>query len=34
MAKKQGGNWCWFMLFLILVLWIFIVVWFKRKTVG
>ena len=31
MAKRQGGNWCWFMGFLLLVLWIFVVVWWLRR---
>ncbi|ORY22507.1 hypothetical protein BCR39DRAFT_551484 [Naematelia encephala] len=31
MAKRQGGNWCWFMLFLLFVLWIFVVVWWLRR---
>ncbi|OCF30579.1 blocked early in transport 1 [Kwoniella heveanensis BCC8398] len=31
MASKQGGNWCWFMGFLLLVLWIFVVVWWLRR---
>ncbi|WVR03873.1 hypothetical protein IAU60_000871 [Kwoniella sp. DSM 27419] len=31
MASRQGGNWCWFMGFLLLVLWIFIVVWWLRR---
>lgn len=32
MAKRQGSNWCYFMLFLVLVMWIFVVVWFRRKV--
>jgi len=31
MAKRQGGRWCWFMMFLVLVLWIFIVTWWFRR---
>lgn len=31
MAKRQGGNWCWFMGFLLLVLWIFVIVWWLRR---
>ncbi|KAK8861579.1 hypothetical protein IAR55_002401 [Kwoniella newhampshirensis] len=31
MASRQGGNWCWFMGFLLLVLWIFVVVWWLRR---
>ncbi|KAL7421574.1 protein transport protein bet1 [Cryptotrichosporon argae] len=31
MAKRQGGNWCWFMAFLGLVLWIFVFVWWIRR---
>lgn len=31
MAKRQGSNWCWFMGFLLIVLWIFIIVWFLRR---
>ncbi|WWC87880.1 uncharacterized protein L201_002778 [Kwoniella dendrophila CBS 6074] len=31
MAKRQGGNWCWFMGFLLIVLWIFVVVWWLRR---
>lgn len=32
MAKRQGSNWCYFMLFLVLVVWIFVLVWFRRKV--
>ncbi|KAK1927537.1 hypothetical protein DB88DRAFT_478343 [Papiliotrema laurentii] len=31
MAKRQGGNWCWFMGFLLIVLWIFVLVWWLRR---
>ncbi|KAL7410014.1 hypothetical protein BDY24DRAFT_401114 [Mrakia frigida] len=31
MAKNQGGRWCWFMLFLMFVTWIFVVLWFFRR---
>nr|XP_018264710.1 blocked early in transport 1 [Kwoniella dejecticola CBS 10117]OBR86868.1 blocked early in transport 1 [Kwoniella dejecticola CBS 10117] len=31
MAKRQGGNWCWFMGFLLIVLWIFIILWWFRR---
>jgi blocked-early-in-transport protein 1 len=31
MAKRQGGNWCWFMGFLLLCIWIFVVVWWLRR---
>ncbi|KAL1412427.1 protein transport protein bet1 [Vanrija albida] len=31
MAKRQGSNWCWFMGFLFIVLWIFVIVWFLRR---
>ncbi|CAK9781900.1 hypothetical protein CC85DRAFT_287410 [Cutaneotrichosporon oleaginosum] len=31
MARRQGSNWCYFMGFLTLVLWIFIVVWWLRR---
>jgi len=31
MAKRQGGNWCWFMMFLVLVLWIFVITWWLRR---
>ncbi|ORX36510.1 hypothetical protein BD324DRAFT_629140 [Kockovaella imperatae] len=31
MAKKQGIGWCYFMLFLLFVLWIFVVVWWLRR---
>jgi blocked-early-in-transport protein 1 len=31
MAKRQGNHWCWFMAFLIFVLWIFILVWWLRR---
>nr|ODN85145.1 blocked early in transport 1 [Cryptococcus depauperatus CBS 7841]ODN85146.1 blocked early in transport 1 [Cryptococcus depauperatus CBS 7841]ODO02440.1 blocked early in transport 1 [Cryptococcus depauperatus CBS 7855] len=31
MASRQGGNWCWFMMFLVLVLWIFVVLWWLRR---
>ncbi|ODN76657.1 hypothetical protein L202_05301 [Cryptococcus amylolentus CBS 6039] len=31
MATRQGGNWCWFMLFLLFVLFIFIVLWMVRR---
>jgi blocked-early-in-transport protein 1 len=34
MAKRQGGNWCWFMGFLLLCIWIFIVVWWLRRCSG
>ncbi|KAJ9097685.1 hypothetical protein QFC21_004722 [Naganishia friedmannii] len=31
MAKRQGGQWCYLMLFLLLVLWIFVILWIKRR---
>ncbi|AAW42679.2 BET1 protein, putative [Cryptococcus deneoformans JEC21] len=31
MAKRQGGNWCWLMMFLLFVLWIFVVLWWLRR---
>ncbi|BEJ15565.1 hypothetical protein CspHIS471_0501700 [Cutaneotrichosporon sp. HIS471] len=31
MARRQGSNWCYFMGFLMLVLWIFIIVWWLRR---
>ncbi|KZP00785.1 hypothetical protein CALVIDRAFT_552492 [Calocera viscosa TUFC12733] len=31
MAKRQGGNWCYFIMFLVLVLWIFIITWWWRR---
>ncbi|EIW66534.1 hypothetical protein TREMEDRAFT_70113 [Tremella mesenterica DSM 1558] len=31
MAKRQGGNWCWFMAFLLFVMWIFIMLWWIRR---
>ncbi|BEI85877.1 hypothetical protein CcaverHIS002_0601640 [Cutaneotrichosporon cavernicola] len=31
MARRQGSNWCYFMGFLVLVLWIFIIVWWLRR---
>ncbi|GHJ88633.1 hypothetical protein NliqN6_5035, partial [Naganishia liquefaciens] len=31
MARRQGGQWCYLMLFLILVLWIFVILWIKRR---
>lgn len=31
MAHRQRGGWCYFMAFLILVVWIFIVVWWIRR---
>ncbi|WVQ79128.1 hypothetical protein IAT38_001223 [Cryptococcus sp. DSM 104549] len=31
MAKRQGSNWCWFMLFLLFVMWIFVVLWWWRR---
>jgi blocked-early-in-transport protein 1 len=31
MARRQGSYWCYFMGFLLLVLWIFIIVWWLRR---
>nr|XP_019012080.1 blocked early in transport 1 [Kwoniella pini CBS 10737]OCF50861.1 blocked early in transport 1 [Kwoniella pini CBS 10737] len=31
MAKRQGGNWFWFMGFLLIILWIFIILWWFRR---
>ena len=31
MAKRQGIGWCWFMLFLLFVLWVFVIVWWLRR---
>jgi len=31
MASRQGGNWCWFMMFLVLIFWIFIFTWLWRR---
>lgn len=31
MATRQGGHWCWFMGFLVFVLWIFVVLWWFRR---
>ncbi|EJU00995.1 hypothetical protein DACRYDRAFT_53740 [Dacryopinax primogenitus] len=31
MAKRQGGNWCWFIMFLVFVFWIFVVTWWWRR---
>ncbi|CED84237.1 V-SNARE [Phaffia rhodozyma] len=31
MARNQSGKWCWFMMFLVLVVWIFVVLWWFRR---
>lgn len=31
MARRQGGQWYYLMLFLLLVLWIFVILWIKRR---
>lgn len=31
MARRQGSSWCYFMLFLLFVVWLFVVLWWWRR---